>query len=699
MQANKEGFAFPTLTSVDKCLGCNKCNDVCPILSGTKRIKVTSSYLLVADDETRSRASSGGAFPVMAQAVLGNGGYVCGAAWSADFRTVEHRIISKLSELPDLCYSKYLQSDLHKCFIDIKVLLEENIAVLFCGCPCQVAGLNNYLGKDYEKLITVELICHGVPSPMVWQRWIDSTLHKNSASIASVCMRNKRIGWRGKLLLLLLSDGTEYRETRNDGYNRAFLKNYNLRRCCYNCSFKSSDLLRPADITIGDFWNIAEFDKKFDDNKGVSIVLSSNGKGDAFLKTLKIHMMKPVPIKFAQQKNLLASEKHPHEQRKIFFNTIRRYDFNTSLSLTEGTKDEVCVIGNYANENIGGQLTTLAVYKIIECLGYPVKMLRNYDHIRDEKRSLLWESLCKFTISSDNNLANINRDFVSFVTCPDWTFARNWSRGWNVHLQHWTSDEKNRISFASSFGNYDKNGGYAEEDFPELKRRLERFNTLTVREPQGVELCKSIGIDKAMLMHDAVFGLGRGFYEALSEIDSMVRSEIRSIVGGKFLLTYLRDYDESKIKQILDLASELALIPLLLMGYEKEKEYLHRFEINEKGIIVFTDITMCEWLYCLNHSEFVLTDSFHCTCFSLIFNKPFITMTRRNKGLLPKLVSITTNAGLPERLIDITKTSENSIIEIAAMPINWSAVNVELSKWKAECNNFIDTALSVTAHY
>ncbi|MCL2187587.1 MAG: polysaccharide pyruvyl transferase family protein [Defluviitaleaceae bacterium] len=371
--------------------------------------------------------------------------------------------------------------------------------------------------------------------------------------------------------------------------------------------------------------------------------------------------------------------------------TEKEFRLHSYLRRKNNTND-VCVIGNYINENIGGQLTVLATYKTIEALGYGVKILKFSNHFtRSVKRKMIWEYLCNFSNATEKDLPAVNACFNAFVTTPDWTFYKTWNKGWDVYMQPWTSEEKTRIAFAASFG---KGAGseYVPQDYSELKRRLTRFHALGVREPQSVEFCKSIGIDNAMCMHDAVFALDKRDYIALSELDRIDRPPLQTLVGGPYLISYLRNYSEEKLQQIADIAAQLHLQPLLLIGSEKEKQRLAPLQLHEKRITYVTDITLCEWLWFINNSHYVVTDSFHATCFSLILNKPYILFTRDEAGLYTKLAALSDNIGMQGRLVNVD-ICPNALSDLLQKPINWDIVNTRLATWKAEAVSFINNAL------
>jgi coenzyme F420-reducing hydrogenase beta subunit len=682
MESNSEGFLFPV--TGDDCVKCGICNKVCPILHKPSENKPLDCFAIAADDETRYHASSGGVFPVAAKKILSNGGYVCGAGWSADFRSVIHKVINNADGLQDLCYSKYLQSDTNTVFAEIKRLLDNNERVLFSGCPCQVAGLRNYLEKDCDSLITMGLICHGVPSPLAWQKWLDSTIPAGSAPIVRVTFRDKRFGWGGQyLLLLLLLDGTEITQRSSEGYLDSFLSNYNLRKCCYDCSFKNKDLTQISDITIGDCWDIGKIDSKLNDKKGISLVLAHTEKGKDFLYSLNFNLIKIITLEQSKQRRMLTSVNLDFNTRNRFYKALPTHTYQKTLEIAKKKKLQVGVVGKYNNNNIGCQLLCLATYKVIENLGYSVKMLRIDGHFDGKPtRGQIWESLCGFThaiVNKTDGNKRLNKGINAFVTTSDRTFSKNWKEKDDRYTQHWADESKIKISFAASFGG--PGGGYSEADYPELKRRLSRFDHLSVREPDCVEFIHKLGIDNVRLLPDNVFSMPRDFYLQLIEVDTRI-DEIKR----EYMLVHLIGGSKDKSLDVVKMLVK-PNVKVIFLSYGKNA--LVEYDIAFGEIVVIKN--MCHWLSLIKNAEFVVSDSFHATCFSLIFNVPFISLDR-GKMMNSKIENLLAELNMKERNIK-KSIQQEKLVEICNQPIDWRTVNNTINIWRGKCLEFIDIAL------
>ena len=269
MEYDEEGFLYPIVIH-KKCTNCGLCSKVCPELNFEFDNKKTPQcYAMQAADEIRMKSSSGGMFTILADYIFERGGFVCGAAFNKNENwKVEHIIIEKKEDLDKLRGSKYVQSDKKDIFKKIKELLGKDKYVLFSGCPCEVAGLKNFLRKDYDKLILVDLLCASTESPKIWEKYLKENFADKE--IKNITFRDKAsFGWTLQLNVYF-EDEDYYRGSNSQNeYCRFFSSHIMSRKSCYKCSFSS--LPRVGDITIGDFWNIDRYDKNLDDRKGTSL--------------------------------------------------------------------------------------------------------------------------------------------------------------------------------------------------------------------------------------------------------------------------------------------------------------------------------------------------------------------------------------------------------------------------------------------
>lgn len=331
MQPDKEeGFLYPVVDE-DKCLECGKCLKVCKDICLYQEPQTIYSCWS-KDDSLRARSSSGGIFSMLAKQVLDANGAVCACGYSNDCKECLHKIVWKSDDLEDLRRAKFVQSKKYNVYLDIKGILKEGISLLFCGTPCEVGGLRQFLGREYSNLITCDIICGCVSSPMVYRKYIDFLNKKYEANVVSVNFKDKRKGWRGKAIAVKFDNGEEYYNSiLDDDYCVSFHSRYNIRPSCFNCKYRN--LKRVADITLGDFWAIEKYNEEFDDNKGTSFVLVNTVKGETALKQLdlNIHLMDInyeeycIKYNWCMHCNPYAM---PEENRKNFYQDVASMAFD-----------------------------------------------------------------------------------------------------------------------------------------------------------------------------------------------------------------------------------------------------------------------------------------------------------------------------------------------------------------------------------
>ena len=275
MVSDSEGFAQPRINRT-KCIECGLCRRICPVLSPLEKNngKPECFGFKTRDRDILQSSSSGGAFTSLALPVIRSGGAVFGCVMGKPDFVAHHVMAETEFELVAMRGSKYVQSDIRNAFIKCKAELENGRQVLFSGTSCQIAGLKAFLGKNYPNLLTVDFICHGVPSPAVWKHYKEQCERASRSSINKASFRNKHYSWK-KFSLALSYDNVSsisINPLGQDLYLRAFIGNYCLRKCCYTCSFKPGHGA-VSDITIADFWGIEKVRPDFFDELGVSAVI------------------------------------------------------------------------------------------------------------------------------------------------------------------------------------------------------------------------------------------------------------------------------------------------------------------------------------------------------------------------------------------------------------------------------------------
>ena len=287
MMEDAEGFVYPKVNEI-RCVNCQICLKVCPSIRIPEVNTKKRAYACYAKNKEEHRSSSsGGFFAVLAKAILEEKGSVWGAAFNERME-LEHVQIQDIKDLHKVKGTKYVQSCIGKSYIEVEKELKKGKNVLFSGTPCQVAGLKNFLDKEYDNLICLDLICHGVPSPGVWRRYLEEKFGKDNVEIMQ--FRNKTNGISNVTLEYRLKNGEIFFESyMESSYIKGFINNYYTRQTCFECSFKGFD--RCSDITIGDFWSVKEFYPEMANKYGVSAILIHSEKGNVWLEKIRDQLM------------------------------------------------------------------------------------------------------------------------------------------------------------------------------------------------------------------------------------------------------------------------------------------------------------------------------------------------------------------------------------------------------------------------
>jgi coenzyme F420-reducing hydrogenase beta subunit len=319
MVDDREGFFYPKVDN-SKCIRCSLCVKICPLINIKERVNTNRSYACINKNESiRVNSSSGGVFTLLAESIINSGGVVFGAGFDVEFNLI-HTYAENNEDLSLFRGSKYLQSKIVNSFSKAKGLLDMDLNVLFSGTPCQIAGLLSYLGRDYDNLICVDIICHGVPSPKIFKLYRTELEQKYTASSQKIDFRNKKYGWRSFSLSFKFNNHSEYLKPHNqDIFMQGFLHNLFLRPSCYSCKFKT--LNRLSDLTLADFWGVENICKNLDDNLGTSLLLVNSEKGNTLIqKILDKMIIQEVNCAEAIKYNPSAIESAPkNPNREKFF--------------------------------------------------------------------------------------------------------------------------------------------------------------------------------------------------------------------------------------------------------------------------------------------------------------------------------------------------------------------------------------------
>lgn len=400
---DEEGFLYPQVDE-EACIKCGLCEKVCPILNQADKLPVQEVLAVKNPDEKeRMNSSSGGVFLPLAREVINKGGVVFGAVYDESWE-VHHVYAEKIEDVYPMMGSKYLQSKIENTFKDAERFLKQGREVLFVGSPCQIAGLRTYLrNKQYPNLLAVDFLCHGVPSPGVWRRYLaetyggydakeqsrlQATAGKNSVLLSSlnamspigdIKFRDKReSGWKKYRFVVLKKSASKADQNTvlssdihyDNPFMRGFLSDIYLRPSCYACKCKNG--VNHSDLTIADFWGINLIAPEFDDDKGVGLVLVNSSKGKGYFDSLNMTVRNSTLDKAHLYNGGFNEHTHAHPKRVLFFTLISQgktikdaVDICLKISLPSRIKNKTKRLVKGAVKQVLGDAGVKAVKKAL----------------------------------------------------------------------------------------------------------------------------------------------------------------------------------------------------------------------------------------------------------------------------------------------------------------------------------------------
>ena len=329
----ENGFILP-MVDLDTCINCKKCDRTCPVLnsSNTKPSSAVKSYAAKNSSKDVSlKSSSGGAFSVFATNIISNGGAVYGVVLNSKLEA-EHIRVTDINDLYKLRGSKYLQSiNTPSIYRSVKKDLNNGVAVLFSGTPCQIGGLYSYLGTNPANLITLEVVCHGIPSYDVFKRYILSLEEKNGdLKVRGINFRDKTDGWSKNRIKFTFEDGTEFSQLGSENsFMKGYIQNLYIRDSCFNCKFK--DFKSKADLLLGDMWGVQNMLPGYSEENGVSLICTASDKGCDFFKTCLAQFNDVKEVSYEDVKvynECIIKSVKPNERSEEFFEKYKIEDFD-----------------------------------------------------------------------------------------------------------------------------------------------------------------------------------------------------------------------------------------------------------------------------------------------------------------------------------------------------------------------------------
>ena len=365
LEEDEEGFTYPKV-DLALCIGCGLCEKVCPVINKKEKQSPLASFAVKNPNlDERLNSSSGGVFIMLAKHILLEHGIVFGAVYDDQFE-VMHTYAENLEGVIPMMRSKYMQSRIGKTYQEAECFLKDGRNVLYVGTPCQIAGMKFYLQKDYGNLLTVDFACHGVPSPGVWRDYLNElkyTISAQSATdenksvnsslsftpeIASVNFREKHgYGWKKYGFVVKYKSALKAENSvllsslsYENPFMRGFLANVYLRPSCYECPAKGGR--SQSDLTIADFWGVDSLLPKFDDDKGVGLVLTNTKKGNEIFGKLGLIRIK-ISYELAEKNNIaICQSVISHPKRSDFFRNRLSLEYNFETTINKILKVSLC---------------------------------------------------------------------------------------------------------------------------------------------------------------------------------------------------------------------------------------------------------------------------------------------------------------------------------------------------------------------
>lgn len=328
MIENSEGFLYPDVNS-SICVHCSLCINYCPIISDAvfNSCDNEPKYYdaINKDDKELKLASSGGVFSALANITLREGGYVCGCVYNEQMEAV-HVVSNERNTIMRMYGSKYVQSNISDCYTKIKGILDTGVKVLFSGTACQVAALKSFLGKNYENLYTVDILCHGVPSPGLFRLFVNHFNNKTNQKVLDIKFRDKeKKGWGSEHRTSVLYDNGKKIWPFMPAYFSAFFYGLDLRESCYQCRFAGTN--RVSDMTIGDFWGSwKKYGKRF--KEGISVISINSAKGNILFSNIQDSFV--FVEKLSKQEAICSNDNFVHpvkrpKERDSFYKDLAKY--------------------------------------------------------------------------------------------------------------------------------------------------------------------------------------------------------------------------------------------------------------------------------------------------------------------------------------------------------------------------------------
>jgi len=674
MDLDEQGFS---VFSIDRfiCISCGECAEVCPQINPVfDNDHEPQCYSVKSNDPALGEYLFGGALSLLCNSIVSKGGFVCGPIFDLDMNVV-FKITDNISELKGMQETRYAPNDMGNVHKMIREKLNLNRPVMFIGRPCQVAGIRNFVGKN-KNLITVDLLCEGLPSKGLYRQYLKEI--SDGKEIKN--MQFHLPGHPIESTLIKFKDGSEKIQPK-DPYVNAFLNDLIKYDTCAECIY--ADTPRTGDISIGDLRKTDANDAELPQNIGCVILNNSIGKTlfDRSIKNAADCTDIPLPL-LMQDKRLQQTRPHPPAQKRLFFMLSRKQSLLKSIEYALEQKYDVGITGFWRVQNYGGVLTYYALYKLILDLGLEPLMLEARYKVEEgavpSSSPLLGTKYPFYHISryytNLNDEKELNNRVSRFVVGSDQVWNKSLIRQTTLecYALDFVTDPNKRVSIASSFG-VDRLEGTENEQkrFIDL---LKKFNSVSVRENGGVELCKKYGIDAVRLLDPVMLCDNKHYMDMIASSEAQLPTN--------YAFYYLGNIMSTKLEVIAE-----------KMGYGVIKI---RRKLEDSNVIPNTPITQIgtveNWVKCIYNSSFVVSDSYHATVFAILFRKPFVLFYGNMSGgpRTDRFATLLDTFGLNDRMY---KSIEEISFENIMKPIDYDRVHKILEQERKRSMDWLREAL------
>lgn len=613
----------------NNCINCGKCENLCPILYPVHidRYQPPKAFAIQMEDDIRLKCSSGGVFLYVANSFIKENGVVIGCRWDDNNRAI-HVLVNNYKDLEALCGSKYVQSYMDDIFNNVEKELKKGKKVLFSGTPCQVAGLYAFLGKVYDNLYTIDLLCFYAPSPLMLKNYLDETYP--SDKIMSISFRDKKNGWTSEKMSITTLNNTgtlthHVRENGVDAYQTAFHRRIMMGEHCENCAFVK--LPRVGDLTLGDYWHLEKHNPNFNDGKGTSAVLINSEKGFNILDSLKRNSVKFAKINLSYLKGNRFEISSVVERDRYNKRFYQHYDGIHFVKPAQDAIDkhyDVAIVGGWDVKNYGSHLTYYSLHKIIEMIGYSSLLIgcpKNAQYKSTGNSALFkknpyeeWDICYQYETVADMIEANNYTD--TFIVGSDQLWNNELYKYFGEFtLLDFVFDNKKKIAYSTSFGKAKWEGSSPELEY--FANHLKRFDAISVREESGVNICKELFDVDATWCIDPIFLCDRKEYDKISEASDKT-------LPDRYLAAYILDYKPEIESAILKISKRLKIPYVVVTDPNLSQQ--------KWSIQAHMDYSEEDWITFIKNSEYFITDSFHGMCIALIYNKKISIIVNQRRG-------------------------------------------------------------------